>query len=201
MLNIDTRRRQAEDLARHQAARPDPWDRIPYDYPVGKIVEGKVLKVLDFGAFVELEKGIEGLIHVSEISDERVEDPQAVRQARAGRLKAEIIGVDTAERKIGLSIRGATRAEELAEAQGFSGGVPTATLGDVFRNKLAALTPRRPTTRRQGASPTRRSSASSGASHAESVGALARGLRSGADGVRGWLYLLYQAGPRTRALS
>jgi hypothetical protein len=54
-------------------------------------------------------------------------------------LKAEIIGVDTAERKIGLSFRGAARAEELADAQGFSGGVPTATLGDVMRDKLAAL--------------------------------------------------------------
>jgi len=55
-------------------------------------------------------------------------------------LKAEIIGVDTAERKIGLSFRGATRAEELADAQGFTSGVPTATLGDVMRDKLAALT-------------------------------------------------------------
>ena len=51
----------------------------------------------------------------------------------------EIIAVDTAERKIGLSFRGATRAEELADAQGFSGGAPTATLGDVMRDKLAAL--------------------------------------------------------------
>ena len=55
-------------------------------------------------------------------------------------LKAEVIAVDTAERKIGLSFRGATRAEELADAQGFSGGVPTATLGDVMRDKLAGLT-------------------------------------------------------------
>src|SRR3569623_609894 len=76
---------------------PDPWDRIPYDYPVGKIVEAKVIKVLDFGAFVEIETGIEGLIHDSEFS------------------------------------------EELADAQGFSGGAPTATLGDVMRDKLAAL--------------------------------------------------------------
>ena len=59
-------------------------------------------------------------------------------------LKAEIIGVDTAERKIGLSFRGAARAEELADAQGFSGGVPTATLGDVMRDKLAALTGKAP---------------------------------------------------------
>ena len=95
--------------------------------------------MLDFGAFVEIEKGVEGLIHVSEFSEERVEDPkQFVKVGQT--LKAEIIGVDTAERKIGLSFRGAARQEELADAQGFSGGVPTATLGDVMRDKLAALT-------------------------------------------------------------
>src|SRR6476661_7516668 len=115
---------------------PDPWDRIPYDYPIGRIVDAKVLKVLDFGAFVEIEKGVEGLIHVSEFSEERVEDAKTfVKPGQT--LKAEIIGVDTAERKIGLSFRGATRAEELADAQGFTGGVPTATLGDVMRDKLA----------------------------------------------------------------
>src|SRR5499427_2632576 len=118
---------------------PDPWDRIPYDYPAGKIVDAKVIKVLDFGAFVEIEKGVEGLIHVSEFSEDRVEDPKAfVKPGQT--LKAEVIAVDTAERKIGLSFRGAARAEELADAQGFSGGVPTATLGDVMRDKLAALT-------------------------------------------------------------
>jgi small subunit ribosomal protein S1 len=118
---------------------PDPWDRIPYDYPAGKIVECKVIKVLDFGAFVEIEKGVEGLIHVSEFSEERVEDAKTfVKPGQT--LKAEVIAVDTAERKIGLSFRGATRAEELADAQGFSSGVPTATLGDVMRDKLAALT-------------------------------------------------------------
>ena len=118
---------------------PDPWDRIPYDYPPGKIVDAKVIKVLDFGAFVEIEKGVEGLIHVSEFSEERVEDAKTfVKPGQT--LKAEIIGVDTAERKIGLSFRGATRAEELADAQGFTSGVPTATLGDVMRDKLAALT-------------------------------------------------------------
>src|SRR5262252_5694495 len=117
---------------------PDPWDRIPYDYPVGKIVDAKVIKVLDFGAFVEIERGVEGLIHVSEFSEERVDDPkQFVKPGQV--LKAEIIAVDTAERKIGLSFRGAARAEELADAQGFTGGVPTATLGDVMRDKLAGL--------------------------------------------------------------
>src|SRR5437764_214725 len=97
----------------------DPWDRIPFDYPVGKVVTAKVRKVLDFGAFVELEKGIEGLIHVSEISDERVEDPRSVLKPGQA-VKAEVIIVDTAERKIGLSMKAAHRAEELADAQGYT---------------------------------------------------------------------------------
>ena len=123
---------------------PDPWDRIPFDYPVGRIVDAKVIKVLDFGAFVEIERGVEGLIHVSEFSDQRVEDPKNfVKPGQS--LKAEIISIDTAERKIGLSFRGAARAEEVADAQGFTGGAPTATLGDVMREKLAALTQPRKT--------------------------------------------------------
>jgi small subunit ribosomal protein S1 len=116
----------------------DPWDRIPVDYPVGKVVTCKVQKVLDFGAFVELEQGVEGLIHVSEISDHRVEDPREVLKP-GQEVRAEVISIDQGERKIGLSIRAAQRSEELAEAQGYAGGSPSATLGDVFRNKLKGL--------------------------------------------------------------
>src|SRR5262247_2774203 len=116
---------------------PDPWDRIPYDYPPGKIVEAKVIKVLDFGAFVEIEKGIEGLVHVSEISDERVEDPRTLLKPSQD-VKVQIITVDPMERKIGLSIKGATRQAELADAQGYAPGqTGGATLGDVMRAKLA----------------------------------------------------------------
>src|SRR3954451_17178691 len=117
---------------------PDPWDRIPYDYPTGKIVDGKVLKVLDFGAFVELEKGVEGLVHVSEISEDHVEDPRAVLQPGA-QVKVQVLHADGAERKIGLSIKGASRAKDAAEAQGFNSSNAGATLGDVFRNKLKGI--------------------------------------------------------------
>ena len=116
----------------------DPWDRIPFDYPVGKIVPAKVQKVLDFGAFVELERGIEGLIHVSEISDERVEDPREVLKA-GQEVQAEIITIDTVERKIGLSMKAAHRAAEVSEAQGYTAGTSGATLGDVMRGKLKGL--------------------------------------------------------------
>ena len=119
----------------------DPWDRIPFDYPVGKIVAAKVQKVLDFGAFVELEKGIEGLIHVSEISDERVEDPREVLKP-GQEVQAEIITIDSVERKIGLSMKAAHRAAEISEAQGYSAGSSGgATLGDVMRDKLKGIKP------------------------------------------------------------
>jgi small subunit ribosomal protein S1 len=51
----------------------DPWKKIDQRMPVGSVVEGEVVRVTDFGAFVELETGIEGLIHISELSEERVE--------------------------------------------------------------------------------------------------------------------------------
>jgi small subunit ribosomal protein S1 len=76
VLNIDNSGEKPKiSLGLKQLAQ-DPWDRIPYDFPIGKIVEVKILKLTDFGAFAELEPGIEGLIHISEISEERVEDPR-----------------------------------------------------------------------------------------------------------------------------
>jgi small subunit ribosomal protein S1 len=116
----------------------DPWDRIPVDYPSGKIVEVKVIKVLDFGAFVELEKGVEGLIHVSEFSEERVEDPRKVVKP-GDAVRAEIITVDTAERKIALSMRAAARQDEVADVQGYASGGARSTLGDLLKEKLGDL--------------------------------------------------------------
>jgi small subunit ribosomal protein S1 len=118
----------------------DPWDRIPFDYPIGKIVDAKVLKVMDFGAFVELEKGVEGLVHVSEIAEERIDDPRG-HLTEGQEAKVQIISLDPSERKIGLSIKGAVRAQEMADAQGYAVGSNTggATLGDVMRGKLGDL--------------------------------------------------------------
>jgi len=117
----------------------DPWDRIPGEYPVGKIFDAKVLKVLDFGAFVQLAEGVEGLVHVSEISEERIEDPRSVLQPDQA-VKVQVISMDAAERKIGLSIKSAERQVEMADVQGYSPGTTGgATLGDVFAEKLGKL--------------------------------------------------------------
>jgi small subunit ribosomal protein S1 len=138
VLNIDTADGEKPKISLGiKQLIADPWDRIPYDYPVGKIIDVKVLKVLDFGAFVELERGVEGLVHVSEISEERIEDPRTALKPGEEK-KAQIITVDPIERKIGLSIRGATRQAEMADAQGYSGAsTGGATLGDVMRAKLS----------------------------------------------------------------
>ncbi len=121
---------------------PDPWDRIPHDYQMGSMHDAKVLKVLDFGAFVEIEKGVEGLVHVSEMADERIDDPRSVLKV-GDDVKVQVISIDQDERKIGLSIKGAQRQEELAQAQGYQQPASAgATLGDVMRAKLGDIASR-----------------------------------------------------------
>jgi small subunit ribosomal protein S1 len=140
LLNIDTADGEKPKISLGiKQLVADPWDRIPFDYPPGKIVDAKILKVLDFGAFVELERGVEGLVHVSEISDEHVADPRVVLNP-GQEVKVQILSVDGQERKIGLSIKSANRATEMAEVQGYSSpSAGTATLGDVMRGKLGAF--------------------------------------------------------------
>ena len=82
----------------------DPWEELPEAYPPGTITEAKITKLTDFGAFAEIDNGIEGLIHISEISIDRVDDPaQAVKVGDI--RKVEIISIDPKERKIALSIK------------------------------------------------------------------------------------------------
>jgi len=140
LLNIDTSDGEKPKISLGiKQLVPDPWDRIPYDYPRGKVVPGKVLKVLDFGAFVELERGVEGLVHVSEISEEHVEDPRKVLNP-GQEVQVQVLDTDAAERKIALSIKGASRARDMADVQGYSSpNAGGATLGDVMRGKLGKL--------------------------------------------------------------
>lgn len=82
----------------------DPWKTVKERYEVGKEITGKVTNITDFGVFVELEEGIEGLIHVSEISKEKIKTP--VGQYEIGDvITAKVMNVNTDERRIGLSIK------------------------------------------------------------------------------------------------
>ena len=114
---------------------PDPWTELPTKYPIGSRVKGKVTKVADFGAFVEIEPGIEGLVHVSELRDERVENPRDVVK-EGDELDVKVIDMDPHERKVALSVKAALHeGEDYREyMRNQQGG--RASFGDVFADKL-----------------------------------------------------------------
>ncbi len=92
----------------------DPWENIPDLYPIGKEVTGTIIKVTGFGAFAEFDDGLEGLIHVSQLSSEKVTHPEKV-VAVGDEITAKVIKVDTTSKKIGLSIK--AHIENLDPAQ------------------------------------------------------------------------------------
>jgi small subunit ribosomal protein S1 len=135
VLNID-KENERFSLGIKQLER-DPWEEIPRKYKPGTRVDGKVTSVTDFGIFLEIEPGIEGLIHVSEIAREKVDDPN--RYAKVGdTLSAEVINVDRRERKIGLSMRQLGASAERADYQEYlkSQGSAAVNLGDVIGAQL-----------------------------------------------------------------
>ena len=96
----------------------DPWATLRTRYPDGGRVHGKVTSVADFGVFVEIEEGIEGLIHVSQLSTERVDKPQSLYKP-GDELEAEVISIDPKERRIALSIKALRKSEERAEVENY----------------------------------------------------------------------------------
>jgi small subunit ribosomal protein S1 len=118
---------------------PNPWDDIQKKYPIGSEITGPVSNVTDFGVFVKLEEGIEGLVYSSELAAERVEKPEEVFTAGQD-VTALVVKVDPAEQKISLSIRAVTdkaerkALEDLAVQQSQT---QTTTLGDLLAEKLA----------------------------------------------------------------
>ena len=117
----------------------DPWENARTKYKVGEAIEGKVTKVTDFGAFVELEEGIEGLVYVSELSDQRVEKPSDVIKIGDG-VRAEVISLDTKERRIGLSMKKLKVSEERKAYQDYVGqNDKKTTLGDALGAQLKSI--------------------------------------------------------------
>ena len=98
-----------------KAAMQDPWDEIAKKYPVGAVVKGKVSKIASFGAFIELEDGVDGLVHISQISDQRVEKVKDALDV-GQEVEARVVKVDRGERRIGLSIRAMNMTEDEIKA-------------------------------------------------------------------------------------
>ena len=99
--------------------QPEPWSRVATAYEVGQLVRGTVTQLANFGAFARIEDGVEGLIHVSELADERIAHPKQVVQ-EGQELLLRIIRIDPQRRRMGLSLRRAldTPDEELIEVFG-----------------------------------------------------------------------------------
>jgi small subunit ribosomal protein S1 len=116
----------------------DPWENIKSRYRPGQAVDGLVTKLTDFGAFVELEEGVEGLIYVSEIADHRIEKPSDVLKID-DKVRAEILSIEPKERRISLSIKQLGRTEERANYDQYVGERSKKTsMGDVLGEKLKA---------------------------------------------------------------
>ena len=103
VLNVDQEKKRVA-LGLKQMAT-DPWDTdIPGQYSPGQVVKGKVTKITNFGVFVELQPGLEGLLHISELSEGKVESPEDLVKV-GDELEVKVLRVDTKDRKIGLSRR------------------------------------------------------------------------------------------------
>ena len=119
-------------------AGEDPWRSMEERYPSGTRINGKVSSVTEFGVFVEIEPGIEGLVHVSQLSRGRVENPKDMYQAGAD-IEAEVTQIDIRERRISLSIRSLLRSADSAEMREYMADAeeaPRYSLGDMISEKL-----------------------------------------------------------------
>lgn len=103
---IDMNRENKKLSLSIKALLPEPWSNIEDKYPEGSVVLGKVVRINDFGAFVELEPGVDGLVHISKISHDRVNNPADVLSV-GQEIKAKILTVDKVSKKIGLSMKDA----------------------------------------------------------------------------------------------
>jgi small subunit ribosomal protein S1 len=126
VLDID-RERQRISLGLKQT-QEDPWQRVVDTYNIGDELEGKVTKVVTFGAFVEIMDGVEGLVHISELAHHHVENPREVVEPDAS-VKVKVLEIDSERRRLSLSIKRVAGNEPPPDAGGGGGG--GSTLGRV----------------------------------------------------------------------
>ena len=115
----------------------DPWSTVGNRYHVGKEITGTITNLTDFGIFVELEEGVEGLVHVSEISKEKIKTP--VGKYNVGdAITAKVMNINSDERRIGLSIKRLDMESDqnLLKEYVNQMATPTSTFGELLRNNL-----------------------------------------------------------------
>ena len=115
----------------------DPWLDVPGRYPVGTQLTGTITNITDFGLFVEVEEGIEGLIHISEMSKKKIKTPKEAFN-EGDTIEAKVIHVSADERRLGLSLKSQEpeRKRGASEFRTGQGGVVGTNLGDMFRQQM-----------------------------------------------------------------
>jgi small subunit ribosomal protein S1 len=111
VLSIDTENQRISLSLKD--TEPDPWLKVPEKYKVGSTVTGEIVNLTDFGAFVRLEEGVEGLIHISELDERHVETPDEI-VSEGDTLNLKVLSVDPIEKRIGLSLRAYKQEQERA---------------------------------------------------------------------------------------
>lgn len=117
--------------------QPDPWKTVAQRYEVGKIITGTITNLTDFGIFVELEEGIEGLVHVSEISKEKIKTPIGKFNINDV-ITARVMNINSEERRIGLSIKRLEVEDEQALLSEYVNSMKPApsTFGELLKENL-----------------------------------------------------------------
>ncbi|MGO5066355.1 30S ribosomal protein S1 [Clostridium sporogenes] len=116
----------------------DPWNTAKDKYTVGSVVDGTVVKLLSFGAFVEVESGVEGLVHISEITDENIAKPSEKLNI-GDKVKVKVLEVNSDEKRMSLSIKEATEKPKEDFSKYNDSKEDDVTLGDLFGDKLKEL--------------------------------------------------------------
>jgi len=126
ILGVDPERRKVR--VGFKQTKPDPWDEFLKTYAEGDNVRGNVSSVTDFGVFLEVMSGVEGLIHVSQLDEKKVKDPREIVK-EGDTISAKIVKIDPAARRISLSVREFKRAQEVEETGKF---IDTQSQGEGF---------------------------------------------------------------------
>ncbi len=117
--------------------QPDPWESAPERYKVGSKIVGKITNITDFGIFVELEEGVEGLVHISEVDNEKKD---LSKEYKAGdELEAKVMNVNTDERRIGLSVKRLGMDDDEAMLKDYMKNIedgPTSAFGEMLKENI-----------------------------------------------------------------
>jgi small subunit ribosomal protein S1 len=113
----------------------NPWNKGIGKFKAGDVLEGTIVKLLDFGAFVEIEAGVQGLVHISEISEDRIAKPSDVLKV-GDKVKVKVLEINKENQKIGLSIKEAQNNNSAELMKYADKGDASVTIGDLFKDKL-----------------------------------------------------------------